>query len=132
MASFIHGGSEITTWMGYSFKTKSTKSKSIACKVSAKNVNKNYLSWHWRWYKLWKKKTFCLKMTWGISWILTRVKSLKVWVESLKIFTLMDYFCRKYVMFELKKYRGVVLWKMTYGFKNDIRNLLNFHTSSWK
>ena len=22
-----------------------------------------------------------------------------------------------------KKYRGVVLWKMTYGFKNDIRNL---------
>ena len=27
MVSFIHNGSEITTWMGYSFKTKSTKSK---------------------------------------------------------------------------------------------------------
>ena len=27
MVSFIHNGSEITTWMGYSFKTKSTKFK---------------------------------------------------------------------------------------------------------
>ena len=29
-------------------------------------------------------------------------------LESLKICTLIGYFCRKYVMFELKKYRGVV------------------------
>ena len=27
MVNFIHNGSEITTWMGYSFKTKSKKSK---------------------------------------------------------------------------------------------------------
>ena len=27
MMGFIHTGSEITTWMGYSFKTKSTNSK---------------------------------------------------------------------------------------------------------
>ena len=27
MVNFIHNGSEITTWMGYSFKTKSTKFK---------------------------------------------------------------------------------------------------------
>ena len=27
MMSFIHNGREITTWVGYSFKTKSTKSK---------------------------------------------------------------------------------------------------------
>ena len=27
MVSFIHNGGEITTWMGHSFKTKSTKSK---------------------------------------------------------------------------------------------------------
>ena len=27
MVSFIDNGSEITTWMGYSFKTKSAKSK---------------------------------------------------------------------------------------------------------
>ena len=29
--------------------------------------------------------------------------------KSLKMFTLMGYFCGKYVMFELKRYRGVVL-----------------------
>ena len=29
MVSFIHNGSEITTWMGRRFKTKSTKSKGI-------------------------------------------------------------------------------------------------------
>ena len=33
--------------------------------------------------------------------------------------------CRKYLMFELKGYRGAVLWKITYGFKNDISNLVN-------
>ena len=27
MGDFIHNGTEITTWMGYNFKTKSTKSK---------------------------------------------------------------------------------------------------------
>ena len=34
-------------------------------------------------------------------------------VASLKNFTLTGYFCRKYVMFELKKYRGCVV-------KNDL------------
>ena len=34
-------------------------------------------------------------------------------------------------MFELKRYRGAVLWKMTYGFRNDISNLVTLHTSSW-
>ena len=32
----------------------------------------------------------------------------------------MGYFCRKYEMFKLKKYRRVLPLKMTYGFKNDI------------
>ena len=100
---------------------------SIAHKVPAKKVQKNYLSWHWKKIQTLKKNwLFIWKMTWGIWWTLTWA------VESLKICTLMDYFCRKYVMFELKRYRGVVLWKMTYGFKNDISNLVNFHTSSWK
>ena len=40
------------------------------------------------------------------------------------------HFRRKYVMFELKRYRGVVLGKMTYGFKDDISNLVDLHTSS--
>ena len=100
---------------------------SIAHKVPAKKVQKNYLSWHWKKIQTLKKNwLFIWKMTWGIWWTLTWA------VESLKICTLMGYFCRKYVMFELKRYRGVVLWKMTYGFKNDISNLMNLHTSSLK
>ena len=31
---------------------------------------------------------------------------------------------------ELKKHTEVVLRKMTYGFKNEIGQLVNFHTSS--
>ena len=42
--------------------------------------------------------------------------------ESLKICTLMGYFCRRCEMFELKKYRGFVSWKITYSFKSDISN----------
>ena len=39
-------------------------------------------------------------------------------MENLKICILMGYFCQNYVIFELKKYRGVVLWKMTHDFIN--------------
>ena len=90
-------------------------------------VQKNYLSWCWKKIQTLKKKwLFIWKMTWGIWWTLTRA------VERLKICTLMGYFCRKYAMFKLKKYRGVVSWKMSFGFKYDINNLVNFHTSTWK
>ena len=41
-------------------------------------------------------------MTRGICWILMQA------VESLKNCTLMCYFCRKYIIFEAKKYRGVM------------------------
>ena len=72
---------------------------SIAYKVSAKNVKKNYLSQHWRKIQTLKKNwLFIWKMTWRI-WTLTWA------VESLKLCTLMDYFCRKYVMLELKRNR---------------------------
>ena len=82
---------------------------SITYKVSAWKVQKNYLSWHWKKIQTLKKNwLFVWKMTWEIWWTLTQA------VESLKICTLMGYFCRKYVMFEQKKYRGTVLWKMTY------------------
>ena len=40
-------------------------------------------------------------------------------VESLKTRTLMGYFCRKYVMFELAKYRFEA-FRTTYDFKNDL------------
>ena len=41
-------------------------------------------------------------MAWRIWWILMRA------VASLEMCTLMCYFCRKYIMFEPKKYRGVM------------------------
>ena len=70
---------------------------SIAYKVSAKKVQKNYLSWHWKKIQTLKKNwLFVWKMKWGIWWTLTWA------VESLKICTLMGYLCRQYVMFKLK------------------------------
>ena len=70
---------------------------SIAYKVSAKKVQKSYLSWHWRVIQTLNKNSFFVwKMTWEIWWILTRA------VKNLKICTLMGYFCQKYVMFQLK------------------------------
>ena len=70
---------------------------SIAYKVSAKKVQKNYVSWHWKKIETLKKNwLFVWKMTWETWWTLTRE------VESLKICTLMGYYCRKYVMFEQK------------------------------
>ena len=72
--------------------------------------------------KLWRKTDFYLKndMRNLVNFNLSSGKSEKL------------HFYRKYVMFELKRYRRVVLCKMTYGFKNDISNLVNLHTSSSK
>ena len=94
----------------------------IAYKVSAKKVQKNNLSWNWRVTETLKKNwLFVLKVTWGIWWILTRA------VESLKICTLIGYFCGKYVMFELKKYRGAVWWKI----KNDNGKVAHWISTFW-
>ena len=64
----------------------------------------------------------------------------KFWPEHLEILkncTLMGCFWPKYWMFELKIYRGVMfngteywckIWRKTdFAFKNDMRNLANFH-----
>ena len=69
---------------------------SIAYKVSAKKVQKNYLSWHLKKDPNFENRLFVWKMTWGTWWTLTRA------VESLNVCTLMSYFSKKYVMFELK------------------------------
>ena len=61
-------------------------------------VQKSYVSWNWRVMQSLKKNWLLVpKMTWGIWWILMGA------VISLRIFTLIGYFGRKYVMFELKK-----------------------------
>ena len=70
---------------------------SIAYKVSAKKVQKSYLSWLWVVIQTLKKNSlFVWKMAWEIWWISTRA------MKNLKICTLMGYFCQKRVMFELK------------------------------
>ena len=55
---------------------------------------------------------------------------------------LMGSFCPKYTLFQLEDFRGIMChdtkgvakfkWKLTCGWKNDIRNLVNFHASSWE
>ena len=82
--------------------------------------------------KIWRTDS---KMT-GFWWIFTKA------LRNLKIFTFMGYFCPKYIMFELKKYRGVMfydneewckIWriKLTCGLENNIGNLANFHQNTW-
>ena len=95
----------------------------IANKFSAQKVQKNDLSWHWKKMKILKKNwLFIWKMTWRI---LVNINLSSGKSENLK-------FCRKYVLFELKRYRGTALSKTAFGFKNDISNLINLHTSSWE
>ena len=54
------------------------------------------------WCKFWRKTGLCFqKWTWGIWQIFTRA------LESLKIGTLMTYFCLKLRMYELKFYSGI-------------------------
>ena len=92
-----------------------------AYKVFVEKVQKIYVSWQWRVTQSLKK-----------NWLLVNFIASNGKPENL---TLMCYFCRKYIMFEPKKYRGVMwhdteerckIWAMTCPLKNDIRNLTNF------
>ena len=52
--------------------------------------------------------------------------------------TLITSFCSKHIMFQQENLTGIMChdakfkWKQTRGLKNLIRNLVNFHASSWK
>ena len=61
------------------------------------------MSWQWRMIQNLKSNWLAVsKLTWGIWQIL-------IWaLKSIKIHTLMGLFWTKYIMFELKKYRGVM------------------------
>ena len=69
---------------------------SIAYKVSAKKVQKNYLSWHWT-------EIQTLKKNWLFVWKMTWVNLVNFNPSSRKSENLMGYFCRNYIVFELKK-----------------------------
>ena len=64
---------------------------SKSCTVSAKKVQKSYLSRLWGLIQNLKKNSLFVWMTWEIWWILTRA------VKNLKICTLTEYFFQKYV-----------------------------------
>ena len=71
-------------------------------KILAKKVQRSYVSWPCRVMQSWRK-TDVLFHKWqkfGEFWH----EQSKVW----KICTLIDSYCGKYLMFELKKYRGVI------------------------
>ena len=71
---------------------------SKAYKVLDEKVQKSFVPWDWIVMQSLKKNWLLVpKMIWGIWWILMRA------VASVKICTLMCYFCRKYIMFEPKK-----------------------------
>ena len=81
-------------------------------------------SWLEKWHDAEEWCKILRKVLWGIWWILMRV------VTSLKIFTLMCYFCRKYITFVPKIYRGVMChnteeWYKIWA-KSIMRNLTNF------
>ena len=100
--------------------------------VWPKKVQGSYVWWHWILMQNLKENWLLLsKMTWGIWEIFTRA------LESLKIGTLMGFFCPKLKMHELKLYSGAIChgnekrWKTGRGtdlsFQNWDEDLMNFN-----
>ena len=92
-------------------------------KISAKKLQRNYVSWYWRVVQTKKNEFFVSKMP-RIWWNLIRA------LKSLKNCTFIGLFCAKYATFDLKKYGGVIFhdtgnsWKIWR--KTDLKNLANF------
>ena len=70
-------------------------------KILAKKIQRSCVSWHWRLMQNLKENWFVVS------------KFGEFWSEHSKvskIYTLICSFREKYVMFDLKKYRGVLSW----------------------
>ena len=102
--------------------------------VWTKKIQRPYLSWHWTMMQIWMNPDFVVSnMAWEIGWNFIRA------LKSLKNCTVMGSFFSKACNLSAIKFQGnFVLWhsrviqKLTYGSKNDIRNLVNFNVSSSK
>ena len=132
----LTGGLKNDTRNLVNFHVSSRKSKnlhfdglllSIAYKVSAKKVQKSYLSWHWRVIQTLKKSlTFCLK---NDTRNLANFNASSGKSENLRFDgLLLSKVCNVWA----KKIQRCCVVKTELWFQNDIRNLVNFHTSSWK
>ena len=101
--------------------------------MSAKKVQRSYASWHGRVMQNLKKNVSEMTRIWWISTTHLKVS---------KICTLICPFCAKYITFDLKKYRRVILndtrerckvaKKLNCDLENDMSNLASFHQSTWK
>ena len=104
----------------------------------ATNLQRSYNQWHWRMIKNAKRNWLVVsKLTQGIWWILT-------WeLESLKIYTLLGCFWPNYIYVWAKKVQRSYVWlhsRLIQSLKEnwlvlpkiDMRNLANFHQSTWK
>ena len=95
------------------------------------------MSWQWRMkQKLTRNWLVVLKLTWGTSQILTRaLKSLKKlcfnWLLVTKVYIVWATKVQRSYLSTLKRYANFEE-KLTCSLKKDLRNLANFHQSTWK
>ena len=94
------------------------------------------VSWHWKLMQNLKKKSDLLFQNWQeFGQFLSKHSKVS------KIYALIGSLREKYVIFDLKKYRGVIFYdtrecpkfeeKRACGLDNKMRNLTNFHQSTW-
>ena len=108
-------------------------------KISAKKVERSYVSWQWRMMQRLKRNWLVvLKLTWGIWQILTQaLNSLKnLHFNKLLLTKVYNVWAKK------KAQRSYLSWhwrtvktfekKLTCGLENDTRNFANFHQSTRK
>ena len=72
-------------------------------------MQRSYLSWNWRGIQNLER-----------NWLVVSKLTKGIWGEHSKvskIFTLMGYFWAKYILFELKRYRGVIFHETEEGYK---------------
>ena len=106
-------------------------------KVLTKKVQRSYVSWHWIMMQVLNKNWFVVSKMTKIWWILTRV------LKSLKNLQL-DWFllCKVYKVWPKKVQRSYLSWhsrlmqnfkkNLTWGLKNDMKHLANFHRNTQK
>ena len=89
------------------------------------------------WCKIWKKTNLLFQKWQEFG---------EIWHEHLQVSktcTFICSYCARYLMFDLKNYRGVIfhdtdMWckigkkKLTCSLESDMRNMTNFYQSTWK
>ena len=94
-------------------------------KVSAKKVQKSYLSWHWRVKQSLKKNWLVVSnIMWGIWWISFR------WALFVQSIQGLNYKNLEVIFHETEQWCKIVVWPR--GFKNGMRIWVNFHWSTEK